>query len=522
MEVETTDSIINRGSYGKIYDVGNNWVIKKTGDYIDQPETLKEIVVSIYSDHLHLLKLQYEHITLSPDTKSSTIDCSLQFPRFPHDVFQWIYSLRNTVNAFHLKVDALYTYIIPQLSSVLQYIHSHGLIHVDLKSSNVLIDENRKQVVLIDFGLMVSATTNQMIHGTEPFSPPESIVDVFMEGDGTDGVESDEIRYSNENDDSSSSKIRHGQGTITCAFDYWSLGCVIMDILFSFETNAVTQQFIPEEERVSVWLRRLRHEPTQTKLLQYAQQVYQDDGNVLMLFLLKIVKNLLVHDPKNRWNANQLIEFYQFAHVQVSMENPMSPNLPPTLLPTVQNMVLTLYFAYFNDNARRNTLITNIYQVCKRILHRYPHFNSKNTFLLACHIIDKYCALTKTSYKFTTKMQNIYYSAIVLAIYLNSTWTEDVDPIIEIGLLIKYHMVEQNHPWIRHVLETLQYDIYIPTALYYILKSTTLTYNEIELRLFHEIMLDQTEYSQTLLCNTYLQHVISKHQSRRRYTDGSV
>lgn len=76
------------------------------------------------------------------------------------------------------KVDAeTVAWITERVLNALLYLHRHGVIHGDVKPQNLIVQPDRHQVVLVDFGLsMVKPTTSTKAIGYTPyFAPPEQM-----------------------------------------------------------------------------------------------------------------------------------------------------------------------------------------------------------------------------------------------------------------------------------------------------------------------------------------------------------
>jgi predicted ATPase/class 3 adenylate cyclase/GAF domain-containing protein/tRNA A-37 threonylcarbamoyl transferase component Bud32 len=88
-------------------------------------------------------------------------------------------TLRQWMGSKHVKLDNFYT-IALQLVNITSYLHSHQLIHKDIKPENILINPENLQVTIIDFSLSVKLsfeTSNlvnpNVLEGTLAYISPE-------------------------------------------------------------------------------------------------------------------------------------------------------------------------------------------------------------------------------------------------------------------------------------------------------------------------------------------------------------
>jgi casein kinase II subunit alpha len=71
-------------------------------------------------------------------------------------------------------------YVLFQICSALEYCHSRGIMHRDVKPSNVIIDPVTKFIKLIDWGLSEFYLPNTPFHtrvSSRPFKSPELLLD---------------------------------------------------------------------------------------------------------------------------------------------------------------------------------------------------------------------------------------------------------------------------------------------------------------------------------------------------------
>ncbi|KCV70297.1 CMGC/CK2 protein kinase [Fonticula alba] len=125
--------------------------------------------------------------------------------RTPSFIFEFVNTVDHKQLYRTLKADDI-RYYIYQLLLALDYAHSHGIMHRDVKPHNVMIDHNKRQLRLIDWGLAEFYHPNTAYNvrvASRYFKGPELLVD-FQHYD-----------YS---------------------LDLWSLGCMFAGMIFKVDT----------------------------------------------------------------------------------------------------------------------------------------------------------------------------------------------------------------------------------------------------------------------------------------------
>lgn len=148
---------ISKSVYGNVYRIGGNLAYKKfKSGHLDR---------SIMREVKYLSELDNEHIVRLVGVYLS--DCGrlrgFLMPLYPIDLHDWINNNTNYVKKIMPRAfpDNLKNMII-QITHGVEYIHSSGIMHCDIKERNIMIDSSRSndlmlgdnlRLVIIDFGL---------------------------------------------------------------------------------------------------------------------------------------------------------------------------------------------------------------------------------------------------------------------------------------------------------------------------------------------------------------------------------
>ena len=115
-----------------------------------------------------------------------------------------------------------------QLITAVDFLHSKGVLHCDLKPANILLDANTGCLKLTDFGCALDI---KQLSSSSSSSPSSSTLLLFPRG--TSQYSAPEILRA------------ELPSTLTVALDYWSVGCIIHAMLhgrspFTCDTDAMT------------------------------------------------------------------------------------------------------------------------------------------------------------------------------------------------------------------------------------------------------------------------------------------
>ena len=249
---------IGHGGYATVYEAVHIWlgehVAVKVLNMRVNPRNTQEVRKSL-SEALIANRLKHPHII-------PIIDCNIQ-NGIPYIVMPYVKngSLRRVhAEGVPLPLDTVIGYV-RQIAETLTFVHSHNLIHQDVKPENMLLGDNGN-ILLSDFG------TVGFIQNTGPHAPSELI--------GTVGFMAPE-RFTND--------------IQTPASDVYSLGVVV----YKWLTGR-----LPFTGTASEIALKHVHAPPSTRPL-HAQGID--------LAIQRVLLKALAKNPRNRYQS--AVEFYQ-------------------------------------------------------------------------------------------------------------------------------------------------------------------------------------------------------------------
>ncbi|PPQ81124.1 hypothetical protein CVT26_011234, partial [Gymnopilus dilepis] len=176
-------------------------------------------------------------------------------------------------------------FIISQVTVGLNYLHSIGIIHMDLKPDNIFVSP-KGNCVIGDFGGSF-------------YNPESGSEDQFWSGAHTAGFVAPEVIAA-----------RGSQRSISTKCDFFSLGVSIYDLVV-----------IHELFNSELTHREMRLEP---KAMEECMELYGCPDLVVYM-----VKCMCRHDPKLRWGGRQILDFLARNYDPLPSESPLLDYFPP-------------------------------------------------------------------------------------------------------------------------------------------------------------------------------------------------
>ncbi|HEX9984695.1 MAG TPA: sigma 54-interacting transcriptional regulator [Thermoanaerobaculia bacterium] len=178
----TIDSVVPEIQLPPRYQLGS--ILKETPatsvyrvfDVSDKRDEAIKILRHELSEPQQLLRFKTEFATLASIEHASIIkvfDFGLIADRFPYFTMEFFPGRRISEFFDGQNWDALYDVIL-QIASALHHIHHLGIVHLDLKPTNILVDEHGKAKIM-DFGVAIESqqVLDRLIRGTLQYMAPE-------------------------------------------------------------------------------------------------------------------------------------------------------------------------------------------------------------------------------------------------------------------------------------------------------------------------------------------------------------
>lgn len=193
-----TDRIIGNGSFGVVFQAScttNNETVAIKKVLQDKRFKNRELQIMKILNHQNVVRLENSFFSTG-DKDEVFLNLVLEYvPETLHRVARHYAKMKKTIPLFYTK---LYIY---QMARALNYIHSIGICHRDIKPQNVLLNPRTGVLKICDFGsakMLVRGEPNVAYICSRYYRAPELIF---------------------------------GANDYTNAIDVWSLGCVLVELL---------------------------------------------------------------------------------------------------------------------------------------------------------------------------------------------------------------------------------------------------------------------------------------------------
>jgi casein kinase II subunit alpha len=279
---------LGRGKYSEVYEgintVNNERCVIKILKPVKKKKIKREIkILQNLCGGTNIIKLL--DIVRDPLTK------------IPSLVFEYVNNVDFKV-LYPTLQDNDVRYYLMELFKALDYAHSNGIMHRDVKPHNVMIDHKTRTLRLIDWGLAEFYHKDQEYNvrvASRYFKGPELLVDM------------QDYDYS---------------------LDIWSVGCMFAGIIFKkepfFRGNDNKDQLVKiarvlGTDLMDTWLDKYGLSISWRNMLgkqsskPWSQFVTTDNSNLCAAEALDLLDKLLRYDPQERLTAREAIEHRYFA-----------------------------------------------------------------------------------------------------------------------------------------------------------------------------------------------------------------
>ena len=173
---------LGSGSFGEVYDVGNDMVYK----YVLQQDNISEPLTSLEVVESYILKANISPHLLGCKEIITPLDCDSQrlsyvLPKFDDDLIGFVKKYQNKPLYLQTLIDLFY-----DVACGLKYLHYNNILHRDIKPDNILVKYNNDshvfEAVLSDFGLCCIISSGRCCYADKyfmgtPFYMSPDIVD---------------------------------------------------------------------------------------------------------------------------------------------------------------------------------------------------------------------------------------------------------------------------------------------------------------------------------------------------------
>lgn len=267
---------IGLGRYSSVFEgfKGNEKIIIKTLKPIKQIKINREVMIlQKLKNHDYITKL------ISVVVDHEFTNYSLIFEYLPHESLKSLYK--------KLSFEEIKSYM-KMILEGLDYAHSKGIMHRDIKPQNIIINRPKKQLKIIDWGLSefyIPEKTYSCSVATKYYKAPELLMNF---------------------------------GTYDYSIDVWSVGCILIELITN---RSVFFRGKDNEEMLHIIINYLGKKSLKCFIEKYKLKQYQGylkgyypleridlSDQIVNEHCLNLIEKILVYDPQERLSAKECLE----------------------------------------------------------------------------------------------------------------------------------------------------------------------------------------------------------------------